>query len=69
MATEPAATLLRAAVIAALERQGAIKPDCRECQEAFYKSSSPESAFYPRHTAMVSCQSGRDPHCTCDTCF
>lgn len=69
MPTEETTATLRAAVLAAMERQGAIDPNCKECQEAFYKSSTPESAFYPRHTAMVSCQSGRHPHCTCDTCF
>jgi hypothetical protein len=67
--TTPARDLLRAAVLAALERQGAIRPDCRECQGAFYAAPDPANAFYPRHTAMPSCQSGRHPHCTCDTCF
>lgn len=25
--------------------------------------------FFPRHVPSVRCQSGKRPHCTCDTCF
>jgi hypothetical protein len=69
MTTPQTAETLRAAVIAAMEKQGAISPGCRECQQAFYAHQDPSNAFYPRHTPMVSCQSGKHPHCTCDTCF
>ena len=69
MASQETQATLRAAVLAALEKQGAIEPGCVECLGAFYAHPDPVNAFYPRHTAMRSCQSGRHPHCTCDTCF
>lgn len=64
-----AADLMRSAVLAAMEKQGAISPGCKECQGAFYAAPDPINAFYPRHTASFRCESGRRPHCTCDTCF
>lgn len=27
------------------------------------------NTFFPSHDASEGCQSGKHPHCTCDTCF
>lgn len=38
---------------------------CSYCDEEREKGNT----FFPNHTAMYSCQSGRYDHCTCDKCF
>src|SRR5258708_735162 len=35
---------------------------CNQCQEHL-------GEFYPSHFASQGCESGKRPHCTCDTCF
>jgi len=37
--------------------------ECRYCDEHRYDS------MMPSHTALARCESGKHPHCTCDTCF
>jgi hypothetical protein len=56
------------AQIAHMEAIGSIQPGCRACQE-FYNSPKPVNVFAPRHTASSRCRSGKNSHCTCDTCF
>ena len=62
-----------AATIARLEADGRLSPTCRMCQEVFYpavRDGKPIwNVFAPPHKASPRCQSGKYPHCTCDTCF
>jgi hypothetical protein len=60
--------------IARLEADGCLDPDCRMCQKVFYPyfrehGDTRDWPFAPRHKASPRCQSGKYPHCTCDTCF
>lgn len=50
-----------------LETQGSLDPTCPGCKE-FYEHQT-LSPFAPSHRASAGCESGRRPHCTCDTCF
>lgn len=53
--------------IARLEASGELDPECLGCKE-FY--AHPDvSPFAPRHKAKTGCESGGEPHCTCDSCF
>ena len=60
-------------IITQLEKSGDLSPDCKTCMEIFYpqilKGVKPYTIFAPRHKASSHCQSGKHPHCTCDTCF
>lgn len=56
-------------LIAKLEATGFLDPNCQECREYLYPAVDPRQVFYPSHRALSSCQSGRRPHCTCDSCF
>ena len=40
-------------------------PECRSCLEIAIL----DLGNGPRHNASVHCESGKRPHCTCDTCF
>lgn len=52
------------------EAEGRLDPGCWGCKEWFYSSDQPPSdVFAPRHNASGGCESGKRPHCTCDTCF
>lgn len=55
-------------IIARMEANGDLAPTCLACRE-FYETPDPRDTFAPRHKASVLCQSGRRPHCSCDTCF
>ena len=56
-----------------LEEEGEIDRFCKTCQEIFIpqlkEGNNIWSIFAPRHKASSRCQSGKHPHCTCDTCF
>lgn len=54
--------------IARGEREGWLVSDCLGCKER-YEAKDPTSVFVPNHQASTRCESGRRPHCTCDTCF
>jgi hypothetical protein len=63
-------TETREEAIARLEKQGDLDPNCKTCQEEMYSSPKmPWEVFCPHHKASPSCESGKYPHCTCDTCF
>lgn len=51
--------------IGRLVRERYIFRDCRGCDVFF---DNPD-AMAPRHNASSRCQSGKRPHCTCDTCW
>lgn len=57
--------------IARLEASGDLDPSCPSCQTHFYPRyrSGKRDVFAPRHKASARCESGKYPHCTCDTCF
>lgn len=46
-------------------RQTVFLDGCVTCDEDRAKGSW----FFPAHYASSRCQSGRHPHCTCDTCW
>lgn len=62
-----------AAAIRQYERMvqtGSIDPACTICQDRY--GTLPfvtPNVFGPTHKASSRCQSGKRPHCTCDTCF
>jgi len=61
-------------LIKLLEARGALDPDCTECLRRMYPYISwlngyPQLPFYPNHSAVSTCASGRRAHCTCDSCF
>jgi len=58
-------------LIARLEQQGDLDPNCRMCQNIFYPAynSGVTIVFAPRHKPSDRCESGKHPHCTCDSCF
>jgi hypothetical protein len=53
------------------EELGELDPNCKTCQKIFYPSyyKGIFSVFAPRHKPSPRCKSGKNPHCTCDTCF
>ncbi len=53
--------------LARLEAQGIIFKDCPYCREWYEHPTGNPAA--PRHQASASCESGKRPHCTCDTCW
>ena len=59
-------------IIRECEKVGAIVPGCPGCRD-FYTGVLAGYAFSmifaPRHVPSLRCESGRRPHCTCDTCF
>lgn len=56
-----------------LEKEGLLDPNCKSCQEWFYPRIKDgmhfTDVFAPRHKALMTCRSGKHPHCTCDSCF
>lgn len=56
-----------------LEILGFIDPNCQGCTNIFYpqlrEGKKITEIFAPRHEASPRCKSGKNPHCTCDTCF
>jgi len=58
------------AVYNRMVKMGAIRPDCQACQEYFGTPDEPRpGGMAPSHRASARCESGKRPHCTCDTCF
>lgn len=61
------ATLDAQSVVTAIVRdaiaQFGIESDCATCR---HQSVFPGG---PRHDASMACESGHNPHCSCDTCF
>jgi len=49
-----------------MEKEGRLDPICSGCKE-FYDSDDPSSVFAPDHRPSPRCESGKRPHCTCDT--
>lgn len=39
--------------------------ECQLCRTIYFESKSPA----PNHEPSRYCESGKRPHCTCDTCF
>lgn len=37
--------------------------------ECAYCDAHRDDPMMPSHTASARCESGRHPHCTCDTCY
>ncbi len=56
-----------------LEDLDALDPNCKTCQEIFYpkikEGKKQFEIFAPNHKPSAYCESGKHPHCTCDTCF
>lgn len=52
-----------------MERAGELDPGCLGCRERYDYPGMPWEVFMPNHKASPRCESGRRPHCTCDTCF
>ncbi len=56
-----------------LIQAGEIDPKCMTCQISFIpeklKGKKINDIFAPRHRVLLSCKSGKHPHCTCDSCF
>lgn len=58
-------------LIKRLESLAELDPNCKMCQEIFYPAyrEGKDFVFAPRHKASSRCESGKNNHCTCDTCF
>ena len=61
-----------------LEDRGDLDPTCKMCTKIFYPYYKNEwsdvracksTPFAPHHKASKYCLSGKNNHCTCDTCF
>ena len=61
----------RAEQIMRWEQEGRLDPQCIFCCRDFYANHGclPSEVFAPNHKASEGCESGKRPHCTCDTCF
>lgn len=59
----------REEMIARWEKEGYLDPTCLGCKEYYEYPGMPTGVFAPRHSASTRCESGKRPHCTCDTCF
>jgi hypothetical protein len=44
--------------------RGGWDPECSYCQKA-----GRPGGYFPPHTALSSCQSGKRNHCSCSACF
>ena len=56
--------------VARWEAEGRLDRSCAFCQREWYASPKmPEDVFAPGHKPSPRCESGKHPHCTCDTCF
>jgi hypothetical protein len=62
-------TETREEAIARLERAGQLDRNCLDCQEVYRSPQMPFDVMGPRHQPSQRCESGKRPHCTCDTCF
>jgi hypothetical protein len=49
---------------------GALEPGCPGCESSFEAvKAGKDLPFMPHHKPSSRCESGRYPHCSCDTCF
>jgi hypothetical protein len=49
---------------------GALEPGCPGCESSFAAvRTGDELPFMPHHKPSSMCESGKHPHCSCDTCF
>lgn len=55
--------------IARWEREGWLDPTCPGCRIYYGSPGLPVNVFSPSHQVSDRCESGKLPHCTCDTCF
>lgn len=56
--------------VAELVADGELDPKCPQCAEAISALEAGQPWPHgPRHKPSPRCQSGKHPHCTCDTCF
>lgn len=58
--------------LARWEREGFAAPACEGCREVYNavaQGQHPSRVFAPRHKPSDRCESGKRPHCACDTCF
>lgn len=51
------------------EASGWLKQDCARCKKFYASPGKPTDVHGPSHRASDRCESGKRPHCTCDTCF
>jgi hypothetical protein len=61
--------MTREEMIADWEKRALLDPICPGCQEFYQSPRLPIDVFAPSHKASGGCESGKRPHCTCDTCF
>jgi len=59
----------REEMIARWERMGSMSPNCHGCRDRYDSSLKPSEVFAPSHQPSQRCESGKQPHCTCDVCF
>lgn len=59
----------REEMISRWEKEGRLDPICPGCREFYESPKFPTDVFAPNHKASNGCESGKRPHCTCDTCF
>ncbi|HEX7784769.1 MAG TPA: hypothetical protein VF653_00980 [Methylomirabilota bacterium] len=60
-----------------MEQAGELDPECAYCQaeqyaylgQLAYDGEAPRLQHAPSHKPSDRCESGKRPHCTCDTCF
>jgi hypothetical protein len=52
------------------EAEGLCDPTCSGCA-IYYETPDkrPSQIMHPHHVPSKSCESGKHPHCTCDTCW
>lgn len=51
-------------------RSRGYEPTCATCQRYYAEHMKKGSApFAPHHRASAGCESGKQPHCTCDRCW
>ena len=51
------------------EDEGWLVPDCPGCAVFYAGPEQPMDIFAPGHRRNQWCESGKQPHCTCDRCF
>jgi hypothetical protein len=59
----------RSDVIARGEAEGWLVKDCPGCHEFYETPLMPYDVHAPGHVPSQFCESGRKPHCTCESCW
>jgi len=56
-----------------LQSDGKFDINCSFCKNIIYpeliKGVKLYNIFAPGHKALITCKSGKNPHCTCDICY